>query len=62
MNILELSFNTYIGIFFIIIGLFLVRISGLNSINVLNFSLNLYILPCLLGLTYYPGNEPKDFE
>ena len=50
------------ALFFIIVGLFLVRVSGLNSISVLNFPLNLYILPCLLGLTYYPGNEPKDFE
>ena len=47
---------------FLLVGIFLVRISGLHSISFLNFSLNLYILPCLLGLTYYPGNYPKDFE
>ena len=50
------------GLGFLLVGLFLVRISGLNSISFLDFSINLYILPCLLGLTYYPGNDPKDFE
>jgi len=47
---------------FLLVGIFLVRISGINSISVLNFPINLYILPCLLGLTYYPGNELKDFD
>ena len=56
-------FSKYLmALVFIIVGLFLVRISGLNSLSVLSFPLNLYILPCLLGLTYYPGNELKDFE
>tara|TARA_B000000609_G_scaffold152148_1_gene139261 strand:- start:163 stop:957 length:795 start_codon:yes stop_codon:yes gene_type:complete len=47
---------------FLVVGIFLVRISGLNSISFLKIPLNLYILPCVLGLTYYPGNYPKDFE
>ena len=47
---------------FLLVGIFLVRISGINSISVLNFPINLYILPCLLGVTYYPGNELKDFD
>ncbi len=50
------------GLAFLLVGLFLVRISGLNSISFLDFSINLYILPCLLGLIHYPGNDPKDFE
>ena len=47
---------------FLLVGIFLVRISGLHSISFLKIPLNLYILPCVLGLTYYPGNYPKDFE
>ena len=50
------------GLGFLIAGVFLVRVSGVNSISFLNFPLNLYILPCVLGLTYFPGNYPKDFE
>ena len=50
------------GLGFLLAGVFLVRVSGLSSISFLNFPLNLYIFPCVLGLTYFPGNYPKDFE
>ena len=42
-----------------IIGALLIRLGGMDTLIVGALQLNLYLIPTLLGATYYPANQSK---